>query len=406
MPRGDRRPRAGGALRGRGADRDHDVARRRGGDRGRPPGDGHRRGDRPGGAGRAGASGRACRSVGRTAGHAGLREPGAGRPRRAGRGPAGRRGRPAAGGVPGHRRAGRRPPTRAAGTRRTGRVPRADVGVVAADHPGVRTAAGRLPDHRLPHQRVPRPRGRRTVRARRAQPDDRVPRLLPLRARARPVRARARVARPGPRGDAEPPPDDPVRAHPLGAGGLPGGGRRQPARVPAGPASLGDGRGPVGRLPDPRVRGHGDRRGVDRLQRPHPAHARRRPRLRDLRGALRRVGRRRPRCDPSHHRRVARRRHHRVVVRSGSLEPAGLRRAPRARRDRLDLGRPQRGGPGPGHGGGRRASPRGRGGTPSGSGLEAKPGAVVARRQCPPDAVGKPAQGAYEGVLRVGGTCL
>ena len=51
------------------------------------------------------------------------------------------------------------------------------------------------------------------VRAGRGQPDDRLPRLLPLHPRARPVRARARAARPGARGDAEPPPDDPVRAH-------------------------------------------------------------------------------------------------------------------------------------------------------------------------------------------------
>ena len=81
----------------------------------------------------------------------------------------------------------------------------------------------------------------------------------------------------------------------VGARGLPRGDRRQPARTPARPAPLGDGRGAVGRLPHPRVRGDGHRRRVDRLERPDPADARRRPRLRDLRRAVRRVRRRRAR---------------------------------------------------------------------------------------------------------------
>ena len=79
-----------------------------------------------------------------------------------------------------------------------------------------------------------------------------------------------------------------------------------PARAAARPAALGHGRGAVGGLPDPRVRRAGHRRRLDRLQRPHPAHARRRPRLRDLRRALRRVRRRRARRHPAHHRRPAR----------------------------------------------------------------------------------------------------
>ena len=78
----------------------------------------------------------------------------------------------------------------------------------------------------------------------------------------------------------------------------------QPARPPARPAPLGDGRGAVGRLPDPRVRRARHRRRVDRLERPHPAHARRRPRLRDLRRAVRRGRRRGARRDPAHHRRA------------------------------------------------------------------------------------------------------
>ena len=103
-----------------------------------------------------------------------------------------------------------------------------------------------------------------------------------------------RAARPRARGDAEPARDDPVRAHPLGARGVPRADRREPARPPARPAPLGHGRGAVGRLPDPRVRRARHRRRVDRLERPHPAHARRRPRLRDLRRAVRRVAT--PRC--------------------------------------------------------------------------------------------------------------
>ena len=68
--------------------------------------------------------------------------------------------------------------------------------VAAAHHAGLRAAAGRVPEHRLPLQRVLQPRGRRPVRAARGEPDDRVPGLLPLRPRARPLPARAR--RPGP----------------------------------------------------------------------------------------------------------------------------------------------------------------------------------------------------------------
>ena len=84
---------------------------------------------------------------------------------------------------------------------------------------------------------------RRRVRAARGQPDDRLPRLLPLRREPELFALRARAAGPGPGADAEPPPDDPVRAHHVGARGVPRGDRRQPARAPARPAPLGDGRG-------------------------------------------------------------------------------------------------------------------------------------------------------------------
>ena len=53
----------------------------------------------------------------------------------------------------------------------------------------LRAAADHLPDDRLPHERVPRPRGRRALRARGGQPDDRLPRGAALHARARPASA-------------------------------------------------------------------------------------------------------------------------------------------------------------------------------------------------------------------------
>ena len=186
------------------------------------------------------------------------------------------------------------------GARRERRLRRSDGGVPLAHHTCVRAPAGRLPHDRLPHQRVPEPGGRRELRADRGEPDDRVPRLLPLRVRARPLPPRARAARPGPRGDPEPAPHDPLRAHPLGARGGPRPRRREPARPPAGAAPLGDGRGALGRLPHPGVRHARDRRRVDRFERPHAAHARRRPRLRDVRRAVRRVRRRRARRDRPH----------------------------------------------------------------------------------------------------------
>ena len=172
----------------------------------------------------------------------------------------------------------------------------------------LRAPPGHLPDHRLPHERVPRARGRRPVRTGRGQPDDRLPGLLPLHPRTRPVRARARGARPGAGGDAEPPPDDPVRAHrweleacleaidasPLGRQrGLH---RWVMAEVPS----------VVYRIPEYAAMG------IDGVsigsQRPDPADARRRPRLRDLCRAVRRVRRGRARRDRADHRRLPRRR--------------------------------------------------------------------------------------------------
>ena len=119
----------------------------------------------------------------RSPGDAHLRQPGHRRPCRAGRGPAGRRCRPAARRVHGHRRPRRGAPRELLARGAQDEFLDSHVRVAAADHPRVRAPPGRVPDHRLPHERVPRARRRRPVRARRGQPDDRVPRLLPLHPR-------------------------------------------------------------------------------------------------------------------------------------------------------------------------------------------------------------------------------
>ena len=162
------------------------------------------------------------------------------------------------------------------------------------------------------------------VRGGRGQPHDRVPRLLPLRARAgslprssSSVLARVREETPNlhvmipfvrTRWELE------TCLELIDA---------QPARPPARPASMGDGRGALGRVPDPGVRRAGDRRRLDRLQRPHPADARGRPGLRGLLRAVRRE-RRRPCSTPS----------------SGSSAPAAKPGSPRR-----CAGRPRRTGP-------------------------------------------------------------
>ena len=92
----------------------------------------------------------------------------------------------------------------------------------------------------------------------------------------------------------------------------------------------------------PEYVGHGCRRGVDRQQRSDPADARGGPRLRPVRRVVRRVrrrGARRHRAD-HHHRTQAG--HHRVAVRPGAVEQAGLRRTPCAHGDHVHLGDPRR----------------------------------------------------------------
>ena len=92
----------------------------------------------------------------------------------------------------------------------------------AADHPRLRAAAGRLPD-----RTTSAPTSSATSTAARSSSRYEENPMIGYRgcyryvARARALRARARGARAGARGDAEPAPDDPVRAHRVGARGLP-----------------------------------------------------------------------------------------------------------------------------------------------------------------------------------------
>ena len=93
-----------------------------------------------------------------------------------------------------------------------------------------RAAAGHLPHDRLPHQRVLRAARRRTLRAARGQPDDRLSRRPALHARARRLRARARRPAPGlGRGTAQPARDAAVRAQHARAAPLPRADRASPA---------------------------------------------------------------------------------------------------------------------------------------------------------------------------------
>ena len=136
---------------------------------------------------------------------------------------------------------------------------------------------------------------------------------------------------------------DPVRAYPLGARSL-SRGHRRPSHRPRPRAAPGSWprcpRWSTGsRSTRPR-----HRRRVHRVERPHPTHAGRGPRLRHLRRAVRRVGRGGAVRHPPHHRGRPRRRHHVVAVRAGALQPPPVRRVPGAARHHLDLGEPRCGG--------------------------------------------------------------
>ena len=102
----------------------------------------------------------------------------------------GRRGA-AARGVHAHRGARAAAPAEAARGEARGGVPRRAWRRAAHHRPRLRAAPGHLPDHGLPHQRVPRPRRRGASSSRGGQPDDRLPRLLPLREGSRALPAGA-----------------------------------------------------------------------------------------------------------------------------------------------------------------------------------------------------------------------
>ena len=124
--------------------------------------------------------------------------------------------------------------------------------------------------------------------------------------------------------DAEPAPDDPVRPHRVGARGVPRA-HRGAARSAAS-AGCGAGSWPRCRrwcTGSPEYAAHGDRRRVDRVQRPHAADAR----------ASTGTPRSAPSCstrrDPAvldaidaDRRRVPRGRHHLLAVRAGAVQPA------------------------------------------------------------------------------------
>ena len=205
--------------------------------------------------------------------------------------------------------------------RRAGELRRHDGGVAAAHHPAFAPAAGRLP-----HASTSAPtssadlEGGARVRAGRGEPDDRLPRLLPLRARARALRARARGRWPGcarrrrtctlmipfvrTAWELEACLEL-VDASPLGRQ------RGLPVWVMAEVPSV------VYRIPEYAAMG------IDGVsigsQRPDAAHARRRPRLRDLRRAVRRGRRGGARRDRADH-------HGRATTRASPRRCAGRRR--------------------------------------------------------------------------------
>ena len=199
---------------------------------------------------------------------------------------------------------------------------------LSADRHCFLAPARHISRNRLPHQRVPRSQGRRRVRTSRAQSDDRLSRLLPVRQGTRPVRPRAAGAGASAGAVTQCACDDPVRAHPLGTRGVPVTGGCEPAGPAARAAPLGDGRGSVGRALAARVHRHGCRRSVHRQQRSHTVGARSGPRFRCLRRTIRRIrpgGARHHRSDHRHRTQI---RHHLVTVWTGTVDQPRVRGAP------------------------------------------------------------------------------
>ncbi len=161
------------------------------------------------------------------------------------------------------------------------------------DRGGVLAQARDRAPVRLQDQRICRPDRRPRVRAARGEPDDRVPRRLALRPPRLPRGLRARVRRDAPgadrHGPQEPQDHDPLLPPPRrGRQGARSDGRGGSQARRRRPRDLRDVRDPEQRHPDRRVF-ETLRRLLDRLQRPHPADAGRRPRQRDGRLRLRRA---------------------------------------------------------------------------------------------------------------------
>ena len=146
--------------------------------------------------------------------------------------------------------------------------------------------------------------------------------------RARPVPAGARRAGPGARGDPEHRADDPLRAHGLGARGVPRRGRRQPggrarSRCGSWPRCP---RWPTGSRRTPAMGIEGVSIGSNDLTQLMLGVDRDSQICAD---ALRRGRPRRARRHRADHRGLPGLGHHLVAVRPGPVEPAGLRRVPR-----------------------------------------------------------------------------
>ena len=153
----------------------------------------------------------------------------------------------------------------------------------------VRAATGHLPHHGFPHERVPLPRRWIRIRAEGGQPDDRLSRRLSISEGTGRLPSRARRSRPRPRTDTEPASDAPLRSDCLGARGLPRDDRPESIGSPTRSSPVDHGRGAVGHLPVGRLRRHGNRRCVDRIQRSDAVDARSGSRLGDLQRAVQRT---------------------------------------------------------------------------------------------------------------------
>jgi pyruvate, water dikinase len=205
---------------------------------------------------------------------------------------------------------------------------------------------GHHPDERLQDQRIRRTPRRARLRAEGGEPDDRVPWRLALLLAPLPRGLRA-----GMPGDPEAAGgdglrqrgrDDPLLPHARGGGpGARGhGGKRAHPRGRR-TSGLRHVRDPVERDPRFRIR-EALRRLLHRLERPHPAHPRHRPRQRGACRALPRGSPRRPVDDRDRDPRGAQGGRQGGILRAGAVERPRLRAKARGLRDRHDLGHARR----------------------------------------------------------------